>query len=384
MTETPAVEPGRHGWNIGGRVAVVVAAVLITVVVTGNGAAMLAVAVVGGYIAGSARVRAWLWEGPLRSLRRKPDPAAVPDAAAASVAEPAASEGFQVEANPPSDAPSPSVPAQHVVVVQSPPAKRRGCLGVFLLLVVAALAMIVVAAVLGVLATRDEAASPARRSAAASTTQPAPTTTTAASGEAESAEPEASPPTTEDSVPAVTTEAPTPAATTENSAPAVTQPPARMFFNGTWLVGSDIEPGRYRLYADNSCYWARLAGFSGELDDILANENIWNGGYFIVDVLASDAGFELSCWNDGARIVDGYSDIGEPLTPESLIIPSGVYAVGDDIAPGLYQLNGACYWARLAGFSGELDDILANENNWNDGQFVVEIQPGDTGFQITC
>ena len=378
MTETPAVEPDRHGWHIGGRIAVVVAAVLITVAVTGNGAAMLAVAVVGGYIAGSTRARAWLWEGPLRSLRRKPDPAAAPDA------EPAASEGFQVEANPPSDAPSPSVPAQHVVVVQSPPAKRRGCLGVFFLLVVAALAMIVVAAVLGVLATRDEAASPARRSAAASTTQPAPATTAAASGEAESAEPEASPPTTEDSVPAVTTEAPTPAATTENSAPAVTKPPTRMFFNGTWLVGSDIEPGRYRLYADDSCYWARLAGFSGDLDDILANENIWNGGYFIVDVLANDAGFELSCWNDGARILDGYSDIGEPLTPESPIIPSGVYAVGDDIAPGLYQLNGACYWARLAGFSGDLDDILANENNWNDGQFVVEIQPGDTGFQITC
>ena len=375
MTETPAVEPGGHGWNIGGRIAVVVAAVLITVVVTGNGAAMLAVAVVGGYIAGSARARAWLWEGPLKSLRRKPDPAAAPDAAAAPAAEPAAPEGFQIGGQPPPDAPSPSAPVQHTVVVQAPPAKRRGCLGVFLLLVVAALAMIVVAAIIGVLATRDEAASPTRRSAAASTTQPAPATTAAASGEAESAEPEASPPTTETSAPAVTTEAPT---------PAVTEPPTRMLFNGTWLVGSDIEPGRYRLYSDNSCYWARLAGFSGDLDDILANENNWNGGYFIVDVLANDAGFELSCWNDGARIVDGYSDIGEPLTPESPIIPSGVYAVGDDIAPGLYRLNGACYWARLAGFSGDLDDILANENNWNDGQFVVEIQPGDTGFQITC
>lgn len=280
MTETPAVEPGRHGWNIGGRIAVVVAAVLITVVVTGNGAAMLAVAVVGGYIAGSARVRAWLWEGPLKSLRRKPDPAAAPDA------EPAAPEGFQVEANPPSDAPSPSVPAQHVVVVQSPPAKRRGCLGVFFLLVVAALAMIVVAAVLGVLATRDEAASPARRSAAASTTQPAPATTTAASGEAESAEPEASPPTTEASTSAVTT---------ETSAPAVTKPPTRMFFNGTWLVGSDIEPGRYRLYADNSCYWARLAGFSGDLDDILANENNWNDGQFVVEIQPGDTGFQITC-----------------------------------------------------------------------------------------
>ena len=383
MTEATAVEPGGHGWNIGGRIAVVVAAVLIAAVVTGNGAAMLAVAVVGGYIAGSARARAWLWEGPLRSLRRKPGPAA-PDAAAAPVAEPAAHGGFQIGGQPPPDASSPAVPAQPAVVVQSPPAKRRGCLGVFLLLVVAALAMIVVAAILGVLATRDEDASPARRSAAASTAQPAPTTTAAASDEAAPAEPEASPPTTEAPTPAVTTEAPTPAVTTEAPTPAVTEPPTRMLFNGTWLVGSDIEPGRYRLYADNACYWARLAGFSGDLDDILANENNWNGGYFIVDVLANDTGFELSCWNDGARIVDGYSDIGEPLTPESPIIPSGVYAVGDDIAPGLYRLNGDCYWARLAGFSGDLDDILANENNWNGGQFVVEIQPGDTGFQITC
>ena len=368
MTEALAVGPGGHGWNIGGRIAVVAAAVLIAAVVTGNGAMMLAVAVVGGYIAGSARARAWLWEGPLRSLRRKPGPAA-------PVAESAAHGGFQIGGQPPPDASSPAVPAQPAVVVQPPPAKRRGCMGVFLLLVVAALAMIVVAAILGVLATRDEAASPARRSTATPTTQPAPATTAAASGEAAPAEPEASPPTTEASTLAVTTEAPT---------PAVTEPPTRMLFNGTWLVGSDIEPGRYRLYADNACYWARLVGFSGDLDDILANENIWNGGYFIVDVLANDAGFELSCWNDGVQIVDGYSDIGEPLTPESPIIPSGVYAVGDDIAPGLYRLNGECYWARLAGFSGDLDDILANENNWNGGQFVVEIQPGDIGFQITC
>ena len=68
-----------------------------------------------------------------------------------------------------------------------------------------------------------------------------------------------------------------------------------MFFNGTWLVGSDIEPGRYRLYADNSCYWARLAGFSGDLDDILANENNWNDGQFLVEIQPGDTGFQITC-----------------------------------------------------------------------------------------
>ena len=84
-------------------------------------------------------------------------------------------------------------------------------------------------------------------------------------------------------------------ATTQAEAAPVTTParPVGILGNGTWLVGDQIEPGRHRFYTDLSCYWARLSGFGGTVDDIHANGNV--SGQFIVDVLPSDTGFELVC-----------------------------------------------------------------------------------------
>ena len=113
----------------------------------------------------------------------------------------------------------------------------------------------------------------------------------------------------------------------------------------------------------------------------LARANV--SGYFIVDIRPDDAGFKLNCYREGgARIVTGYSAVGEVLTPENRVVPTGAYAVGTDIKPGRYQLSGSCYWARLSGFSGELADIIANDNT--DGPFIVSILATDIGFEITC
>ena len=157
--------------------------------------------------------------------------------------------------------------------------------------------------------------------------------------------------------------------------------PVSALSNGTYLVGSEIKPGRHAFYASGSCYWERMSGFTGGLGDIIANENV--SGYFIVDIRPDDAGFKLNCYREGgARIVTGYSAVGEVLTPENRVVPTGVYAVGTDIKPGRYQLSGSCYWARLSGFSGELADIIANDNT--DGPFIVSILATDIGFEITC
>ncbi|WP_197522643.1 hypothetical protein, partial [Occultella aeris] len=45
------------------------------------------------------------------------------------------------------------------------------------------------------------------------------------------------------------------------------------FGAGTLRVGTDVAPGTYRASTGaDSCYWERLAGFSGEFDDIIAND----------------------------------------------------------------------------------------------------------------
>ena len=46
--------------------------------------------------------------------------------------------------------------------------------------------------------------------------------------------------------------------------------PARNFGPGTYLVGTDIEPGIYRTEGEVT-YFERLSGLSGEFGDIIAN-----------------------------------------------------------------------------------------------------------------
>lgn len=66
--------------------------------------------------------------------------------------------------------------------------------------------------------------------------------------------------------------------------------PVTSFSDGTHRVGSDIQAGTYRNSGTTSCYWARLSGFSGTTDSILANAN--PDGQAIVTISDSDAAFQ--------------------------------------------------------------------------------------------
>ncbi|WAM19834.1 MULTISPECIES: hypothetical protein [Rhodococcus] len=70
--------------------------------------------------------------------------------------------------------------------------------------------------------------------------------------------------------------------------------PATTFGDGTQVVGADIAPGTYvgNGQADEyGCYWARLSGSSGEIDDIIAN-GFTDSPKIIVIVKPSDQYFE--------------------------------------------------------------------------------------------
>src|SRR5439155_26639610 len=61
---------------------------------------------------------------------------------------------------------------------------------------------------------------------------------------------------------------------------------------------------------------------------------------------------------------------------------NGIFQVGPDVRPGTYRTRGGgdgCYFARLKGFSGSLEDVLANDSAV--GPAVVTILPTDRGFQ---
>lgn len=68
---------------------------------------------------------------------------------------------------------------------------------------------------------------------------------------------------------------------------------ASQFGGGVHLVGTDIQPGTYRSSRGDWCYWARLSGLGGELRDIIANDNVFEG-QAIVTIGANDHAFESS------------------------------------------------------------------------------------------
>ncbi|TCC32332.1 hypothetical protein [Kribbella sindirgiensis] len=90
--------------------------------------------------------------------------------------------------------------------------------------------------------------------------------------------------------PPVTVTKPAPPAKTVTAAP----PEAAVTFegDGTYEVGVDIKPGKYKTAGGDGCYWARLKSLDGGFDAIIAN-NLSDGPQ-TVTIKKTDKGFETS------------------------------------------------------------------------------------------
>ncbi len=60
---------------------------------------------------------------------------------------------------------------------------------------------------------------------------------------------------------------------------------------GTWLVGTQIQPGLYTSNVVAGCYWERLNNFEGVLSSINDNDFVSTSGPRVVEIVSSDAGF---------------------------------------------------------------------------------------------
>jgi hypothetical protein len=116
-----------------------------------------------------------------------------------------------------------------------------------------------------------------------------------------------------------------------------------------------------------------LSGFGGEISDIVANGN--PSGQVIVQIKDGDAGFESERCGQWQNITS-LPVRSDPTASFS----DGTFKVGDQVATGTWKNSGSqfCYWERLSGFGGEIDDIVANGNE--DAQAIITIRPGDQGF----
>lgn len=165
--------------------------------------------------------------------------------------------------------------------------------------------------------------------------------------------------------------------------------PGEPFGDGTFIVGLDIAPGRYRATApSDSCFWLRLADFrifGGKhgLPDFRTTVGGWwptvLGGdtSTIVDIEPSDIGF----YSSGCGT---WSDDLTPIVAPGESFPDGTYFVGDEVAPGRYRTiapSDSCYWARLNDFLGEYGHTHQGFVSRRSGPTsVVDIAPEDAGF----
>jgi hypothetical protein len=145
------------------------------------------------------------------------------------------------------------------------------------------------------------------------------------------------------------------------------------FSDGVYQVGTDIQPGTYRTREGApGCYYARLGGFSGELNDILANAN--TNAPAVVTIRPTDVGFESQGCGTWTKDLSA-------ITGSKTSFDDGIYIVGTDIEPGTYRSSGSsgCYYARLRNFTAGLNSIIANGNT--NAPTVVTIEPTDAGFE---
>jgi hypothetical protein len=157
------------------------------------------------------------------------------------------------------------------------------------------------------------------------------------------------------------------------TSPPTTAPPPTGFGDGTYAVGQQITAGRYQAPGGASCYWERLSGFGGSLNEIIANDV--GGTHVIVDIAPTDAGFHTEHCGP-------FAPYGPPAAPAAAI-GEGHWVVNQQIQPGTYQAAGgsSCYWERLRGFGGTLDAIITNDYATTNP--IVTISGSDVGFNST-
>jgi hypothetical protein len=145
-------------------------------------------------------------------------------------------------------------------------------------------------------------------------------------------------------------------------------------------VGADIAPGRYlTTTAEFACYWERVSGLGGSLDEIIVNQNGY-GNHLMVDILESDVGFRTQ----GCGEWLAYAPPAAPATT----IEDGDWLVGSDVEPGTYTSTGPpgglpCAWERASDFSHDLLEGIV-DYEFTEAPTTVTLRAGERFTAQSC
>ena len=152
------------------------------------------------------------------------------------------------------------------------------------------------------------------------------------------------------------------------------------FGSGQYRVNTDIPAGLYYSDTGHGCRFQRLRGFGGTSTDVITVTQVnFDAGQWIVQLLATDAGFETdtSCgfW------------FTTPRRGLEANISAGSWLVGTQVTAGTYRAASAavgCEWQRLSAFTGGADAVIASAFSSSAGAQLVTIATTDVGFSSTA
>lgn len=129
--------------------------------------------------------------------------------------------------------------------------------------------------------------------------------------------------------------------------------------DGTYKIGTDIEAGEYLVVSDGMTYVESAKDSTGELESIVFNETLMDGGQMYVTIEDGEY-FKLQGGNM-YPIADAPSNI-----PEDGIYKDGMYKVGQDIPAGEYKVivndeTGMGYYEVSKNSRHSLESIITNE-----------------------
>ena len=148
------------------------------------------------------------------------------------------------------------------------------------------------------------------------------------------------------------------------------------FGPGQYRVPADIAVGRYYSDPANGCHFARVRSFGGTPSEAIVDLTLqFDAGQWIVDLLATDAGFVTDA-NCGFWFTTPRRGLLTSITP-------GMWIVGAQITPGTYRADNStqgCFWQRVSNFTGAIDAVIANQFVTSPGVQLVTIAATDAGF----
>jgi hypothetical protein len=104
----------------------------------------------------------------------------------------------------------------------------------------------------------------------------------------------------------------------------------------------------------------------------------------------------LACGGSPSKDIQEPAAPQEPGTVQTATAPApagtinedGIYLIPSEVRAGTYRAtvpedSYGCYWARLRGTSGDLDEIITNANGEPKARMTVTIKSSDKAFETT-